>query len=125
MNILNGKWLYNPAWSLDDDTEESIWQDSEISMKAKGLFGYMRNKPSNWDFSCKRISEEMRDSMKPIQLAMKELEGRGYLSRHKLGNGRLTHTTSASPYIGVEPRIERSPLDGYDILMNVEDSLYS
>jgi hypothetical protein len=125
MNILNGKWLYNPAWSLDDDTEESIWQDSEISMKAKGLFGYMRSKPSNWDFSCKRIAEEMRDSMKPIQLAMKELEEFGYLNRHKLGNGRLAHTISASPYIGIEPEIERSSLDRYDIIMHVEDSLYS
>ena len=125
-DILKGKWLYNPAWSIDDsDTDESIWADSAVSMKAKGLFGYMRSKPANWDFSCKRIAGDMRDSTKPIQLAMKELEGRGYLSRHKLGNGRLTHTTSASPYIGVEPRIERSHLEGHDIIMHVEDSLYA
>ena len=125
MNILNGKWLYNPAWSLDDDTEESIWQDSSISMKAKGLFGYMRNKPSNWDFSCKRISGEMRDSVDAVQTAMKELEGFGYLDRVKLGSGRLIHTISASPYIGIEPEIEKSSLDRYDIIMHVEDSLYS
>jgi len=125
-DILNTEWRYNPAWSIDDsDTDESIWADPVVSMKAKGLFGYMRSKPANWDFSCKRIAGDMRDSTKPIQLAMKELEGRGYLSRHKLGNGRLTHTISASPYVGVEPKIEKSPIDIYDILMDVEDSLYS
>jgi hypothetical protein len=56
---------------------------------------------------------------------MKELEGFGYLDRVKLGSGRLIHTISSSPYIGIEPEIEKSSLDRYDIIMNVEDSLYS
>ena len=126
MDILKGKWLYNPAWMLDDDsTDESIWHDSAISMKAKGLFGYMKTKPANWDFSCKRISMEMRDSVDAIRAAMKELEGFGYLDRVKLGSGRLVHTISSSPYIGIEPKIERSSLDSYEIIMHVEDSLYT
>jgi hypothetical protein len=56
---------------------------------------------------------------------MKELEGFGYLDRVKLGSGRLVHTISSSPYIGIEPKIEKSSLDRYDIIMHVEDSLYS
>ena len=66
----------------------------------------------------------MRDSVDAVQSAMRELEGRGYLNRQKLGNGRLTHTVSFSPYIGIGPRMERSPLEGAEILMNPEDSLY-
>ena len=125
-DILKSNWLYNPAWSLDDDdTYETIWEDPSVSMKAKGLFGYVRTKPSNWDFSCKRIAVDMRDSTKPIQLAMKELEGRGYLSRRKRADGRLTHTVSPAPYIGIEPKIEKSSIDGYDVIMHVEDSLYA
>ena len=124
-DILKGKWLYNPAWSIDDNnTEEPIWNDPYVSLKAKGLFGYMKTKPANWDFSCKRISLDMRDSVDAVQSAMRELEGRGYLNRQKLGNGRLTHTVSFSPYVGIEPRMERSPLAGAEILMNPEDSLY-
>ena len=125
-DILNSTWAYNPAWSIDDDeTHEPIWSDSYASMKAKGLFGYMKTKPANWDFSCKRISLDMKDSVDAVQSAMRELEGRGYLNRKKLGNGRLTHRLSFSPYIGIEPKIEKSLLDGYDIIMHVEDSIYS
>ena len=94
-------------------------------MEAKGLFGDMLNKPSTGDFSCKRISGEMRDSIDAVQTAMKELEGFGYLDRVKLGSGRLIHTISSSPYIGIEPEIEKSSLDRYGIIMHVEDSLYS
>ncbi|RLC69128.1 MAG: hypothetical protein DRH97_00820 [Chloroflexi bacterium] len=118
------EWSYNPQWLLDDDHEESIWRDSSISMKAKGLFAYMKTKPPLWDFSCKRIASEMRDSLNTVQKAMKELEDFGYLNRMKLGSGRLNHTLSAAPYIGIEPQIERSSLDRCKILMHVEDSLY-
>ena len=118
------RWSYNPEWIINDDHAEAIWRDSSISMKAKGLFAYMKTKPFNWDFSCKRIASEMRDSVDAVQTAMKELEGFGYLNRMKLGSGRLNHTLSASPYIGIEPEIEKSELDRWDIIMHVEDSLY-
>ena len=121
-SLLDSKWLYNPSWSEDDT--EVIWQDRAVSMKAKGLFGYMTTKPFHWDFSCKRISSEMRDSISTVQSAMKELEGHGYLNRIKLGSGRLNHTLSASPYVGIEPQIGKSPLEGYEVIMHVSDSLY-
>ena len=120
----NADWSFNPAWSLDDDHEEAIWRDSSITMKAKGLFAYMKTKPPLWDFSCKRIASEMRDSLNTVQKAMKELEDFGYLNRMKLGSGRLNHTLSAAPYIGIEPEIGRSPLERCNILLYVEDSLY-
>ena len=125
-SLLDGKtrWRYNPEWLIDDDEEEAIWRDSNVSLKAKGLFAYMKTKPFSWDFSCKRIASEMRDSVDAVQTAMKELEGFGYLNRMKLGSGRLIHTLSASPYIGIEPEIESSPLARYDIIMHVEDALY-
>ena len=123
-SLLDNTWLYNPAWLLDDDQEEAIWRDSSVSLKAKGLFAYMKTKPPLWDFSCKRIASEMRDSVDAVQTAMKELEDFGYLNRMKLGSGRLNHTLSASPYIGVEPQFDKSPLDRYNVIMHVEDSLY-
>jgi hypothetical protein len=118
------RWNYNPEWLLDDDHAEAIWRDSSITMKAKGLFAYMKTKPYNWDFSCKRIASEMRDSLNTVQNAMKELEDFGYLNRMKLGSGRLIHTLSAAPYIGVEPQFEKSPLERFNVIMHVEDSLY-
>lgn len=118
------RWNYNPEWLLDDNHAEAIWRDSSITMKAKGLFAYMKTKPPLWDFSCKRIASEMRDSIDAVQTAMKELEGFGYLNRMKLGSGRLIHTLSSAPYIGVEPKTEPSPLERFNVTMCVEDSLY-
>ena len=123
-SLLKNKWRYNPNWLIDNEHVEAIWCDSSVSMKAKGLFGYMKTKPFNWDFSCKRIAKEMRDSIDAVQSAMRELEGLGYLNRMKLGSGRLVHTLSASPYIGIEPQIDKSPLDRHEVIMYVEDSLY-
>ena len=124
MRILNTRWSYNPTWSLEDDERQGIWQDDRLSMKAKGLFGYMKTKPSNYDFACKRISNDMRDSMNTIKSAMRELEQFGYLNRMKLGNGRLLHSFSGDAYVGIEPKVERSSIDRYEVLMVVEDSLY-
>lgn len=118
------RWLYNPEWSLEDDEHQAIWQDDRLTMKSKGLFGYMNTKPSCYDFACKRISNEMRDAVDSVKSAMKELETFGYLNRTKLGNGRVIHDLSGNAYVGIEPKIERSSIDRYDVLMVVEDSLY-
>ena len=125
-SLLNGKtkWRYNPAWSLEDDEHQAIWQDDRLTMKSKGLFGYMSTKPSCYDFACKRISNEMRDAVKSVVSAMKELETFGYLNRTKLGNGRVIHDLSGNAYVGIEPKIEPSPLERCNIIMHVEDPLY-
>lgn len=126
-SLLNNKtkWRYNPAWAFADDESQTIWHDDRLSMKAKGLFGYMNTKPSTYDFACKRIANDMRDAVKSVVSAMKELENLGYLNRLKLGNGRLLHDISGNAYVGIEPKIEPSPLARHDIIMHVEDSLYT
>ena len=125
-SLLNDKtkWRYNPAWAFDDDDSQAIWHDDRLSMKAKGLFGYMNTKPTTYDFACKRIANDMRDSVPTVKSAMRELENLGYLNRLKLGNGRLLHDISGNAYVGIEPKIEPSPIARHDIIMHVEDSLY-
>ena len=49
------EWRYNPEWSLMEE-EEAIWRDDRLSLKAKGIWAYMKSKPGNWDFSAKRIA---------------------------------------------------------------------
>ena len=104
------EWRYNPEWSLMEE-EEEIWGDDRLSLKAKGLWAYMKSKPGNWDFSAKRIAMESRDETKSVQRGMKELEECGYLSKRKLGNGRVHYTLVTESYIGVEPRLDKSSLD--------------
>ena len=104
------EWRYNPEWSLMEE-EEAIWRDDRLSLKAKGIWAYMKSKPGNWDFSAKRIATESRDETKSVQRGMKELEECGYLSKRKLGNGRVHYTLVPESYVGIEPRLDKSSLD--------------
>ena len=90
---------------------EEIWGDDCLSLKAKGIWAYMKSKPANWDFSAKRIAADNKDETKSVQRGMKELEKCGYLSKKKLSNGRVHYTFSPESYIGIEPRIDKSSLD--------------
>lgn len=112
------KWRYNPAWSLEDSGHQPIWNDKSLSTRAKGVYGYMTSKPANWDFSAKRIAEDSKDGVNTIARAMKELEDAGYLHKSRLATGRMHYTLSPEPYIGIEPKIERSSLEGLEIIMD-------
>jgi hypothetical protein len=54
---------------------------------------------------------ESRDETKSVQRGMRELEGYGYLSKRKLGNGRVQYKLAEESYIGTEPKIDRSSLE--------------
>lgn len=118
--LLDGKteWRYNPKWSLNDPLESPIWKDGRLSMKAKGVWGYMKSKHYGWDFSASRMAVECKDETKSIQRAMKELRGCGYLSSTKLKTGRVHYFIVDDPWVGIEPEITKSPLAGYAILMD-------
>lgn len=115
-SLLDGKteWRYNPKWTLGGE-EEVIWGDERLSFKAKGVWGYMRSKPPMWDFSAARMAFESKDETKSVQRAIKELEGLGYLSRMKLGNGRVVYALSGNAYVGIEPEVDRSLLEGSEV----------
>jgi len=67
----------------------SLLNDKEISLKAKGLFSYMQSKPESWKFSVEKISFQCKEAKSSISEGLKELESFGYLLRkkHQTGNG--------------------------------------
>jgi len=97
------------VWSLMEDGE-GIWGDDRLSLKAKGIWAYMKSKPATWDFSAKRIAMDNKDETKSVQRGMRELESCGYLSKRKLSNGRVQYRLAEESYIGAEPKIDRSSL---------------
>lgn len=56
-----------------------LLNNPEISLKAKGLFGYLQSKPDDWDFSKKRIARQVKEGLTAIKTAFKELKENGYL----------------------------------------------
>lgn len=103
------EWRYNPAFSLLDPLESPLWNDSRLSAKSKGLWGYMRSKPYGWDFSAERMANEFTDGRRAVQNGLQELESGGYLARTKLATGRVHHHLVEDPWVGIEPNIQKSP----------------
>jgi len=58
-----------------------VLNDSNLSLKAKGLFAYLQSKPDGWKFSVERISKQTKDGANSIKSGIKELEEMGYLKR--------------------------------------------
>lgn len=75
-----------------------------VSIAAKGMFAYLFSKPNDWDFSSDRIQNEHKDGKRAVLSALRELEQSGYLTRKRLGTGRvlyfLKHNQSALEALG-------------------------
>jgi len=64
-------------------TPNDILNHKEISLKAKGLYGFLQCKPDNWSFSTERIASQLKESEKVIRVTLQELERYNLLTRVK------------------------------------------
>jgi len=92
-SVLEVEWKVNPdesglrAYYIPG----SVMRDSRLSCKAKVVWSYMNSRPSGWDFSSARMAESFKEGRKPIQGAIRELEGYGYLKRRRMADGRISY----------------------------------
>lgn len=72
--------------------------DKRVSLKAKGLWGYLQGKPGIWDFSAERIAYENSDGISSIKAGLQELESFKFLIRRKyqdhLGHWQIEYILS-------------------------------
>lgn len=61
--------------------KNTIFEDPKVSLKAKGLLGFMFTKPDYWDFSVNGLMAQLKEGRDSISAGLKELEKFGYLSR--------------------------------------------
>ena len=66
--------------------QNEIINSGKVSLKAMGLFLYLKSKPKDWRFSTLRIQKDFSDGLFAIRKAMKELEEVGLLERKKTKN---------------------------------------
>ena len=74
-----------------------LLNDKRLSWKAKGIYAYIYSKPDDWDFSAKRMADDVIDGRDGTLSGIKELEDAGYITRKKLPNGRILY------YVRIEP----------------------
>lgn len=67
-------------------TPNKLLNDPRISLKAKGLYGYIQSKPEDWDFSVSGIAAQTLDKRDSVASGIKELEDYGWLAREQTRN---------------------------------------
>lgn len=63
-------------------------KDRELSCKACGLLSKMLSLPEEWDYTTRGLAAICKDGVDAIGSALKELETRGYLVRHRLRDSK-------------------------------------
>jgi len=75
----------------------SVLFDRNVSLKAKGLYSYLRAKPDNYQFSAERIAFETSDGVRSIWSGMQELEDSKYIYRHRTSTGHFDYFIFNNP----------------------------
>ena len=94
-----------------------LLNDSNISLKAKGLYVYMQSKPDDWMFSVDRICFQNKDGVDSVRSSINELVQSGYLSKErftKSQGGTLYHYKCIVPSLE-NPTLENPTLGKSDL----------
>lgn len=62
-------------------TPNEILNNKDLSLRAKGLYGFLQCKPEDWEFSTERIASQIKESVKVVRSTLQELEKFGLLTR--------------------------------------------
>ena len=74
-----------------------LLNDTEITLKAKGLYAFMLSKPSNWNFTIKSMSKQLKEGTESIMNALKELKNKGWIIYTKQSDGYGVYELLYSP----------------------------
>ena len=73
-----------------------IFEDPNLTLKAKGLFGYLWSRPDDWNFFITELVRHFKGGRDQAMSALDELEKAGYLLRSRVRNelGQLTNKST-------------------------------
>jgi len=90
---MDDKTIFRRAKDRDNPfvmIDKSVFEDTSISWKAKGIMGYLLSRPDDWTVRLKDIANRAADGLHSAKTGLRELEKAGYLTRHVLrDNGRF------------------------------------
>lgn len=102
-------------------TPNSLLNNPEITLRSKGLYGFIQAKPDGWDFSSERIAGESKDGRDSVRAGLKELEEFGYLERKKTSLGRGQFEVEYILYDIPQFKAKKEELSGTDIPSSIDD----
>ena len=73
-----------------------VFEDPNLTLKAKGLFGYLWSRPDDWNFFITELVIHFKGGRDQAMSALDELEKAGYLLRSRVRNelGQLTNKST-------------------------------
>ena len=107
---------------------DELLNNPNISLKAKGLYGYLQSKPDGWKFSAKKISFQSKEGVDAIRRTLQELERFGYLKRRlaydkqKKRISGYDYILYSKPIIQKTNPIENQSIGFSDNLSNIDNS---
>lgn len=63
--------------------DNKVLQDTELTLKAKGLFAYLWSQADEWNFYETEVVKHSKDGISSLRSGIHELEKRGYLQRKR------------------------------------------
>ena len=92
-----------------------IFQNSKISARAKGIFGYIMTLPDNWELHLNHLYNQFSEGRDAINTALTELETFGYLFKKRVtGTDQSTGGWDITFYESVEKQV--SPTGNQQLL---------
>lgn len=87
-----------------------LLNDEKISLTAKGLYVFMRGKPSGWNFTIRSMAKQLKEGETAIGSALNELKKFGWMLYSKKSDGKgvyhLFWSVQAQQSQAVEPKPE-------------------
>lgn len=85
--------------------DNSILEDKELSLKAKGMLCLMLSLPDYWDFTISGLTQRSRDGKSSVMATLNELEDTGYFRRIQIkDNGK---------YAGIEYIVSETKMSDF------------
>lgn len=82
MSIIKVRKRENPFVQIDS----SIFKDTNLSWKAKGVLAYLLSKPADWEIRVTDIINQSTDGRDSVYAALRELRQHGYLIKAPIRN---------------------------------------
>lgn len=76
-----------------NEIDKRLAETKSITLKAKGLWLYLKTRPSEFEFSVDRITKDTKDGRDAVRGAVQELEAAGLLKRETKSIGHNFKTT--------------------------------
>lgn len=81
----------------------SILNDANVSLPAKGLYAFMRSKPDNWNFTIRSMAKQLKEGQTAIGNYLKELRSLGWIEYKKNQDGTGEYFIKSSQPVDLKP----------------------